>query len=197
VGRLATLAELLGSLDGEEQRLVVTRMRIVFSVIKCYHPHFAVSYDIVPSVRHDDLSERLREDNWHGRSYLHSMLTRSCNRQGVMDVTSGRNDAFTILCRWRWNQFTSGLLDIVSISAPLAVATGGKTMRKISAISVVALLAGALIAPGHEALARGSGGGGGRGGGFSGGGFHGGGFEGGFHGGASGRSFGGLMESIV
>jgi hypothetical protein len=53
-------------------------------------------------------------------------------------------------------------------------------MRKISAISVVALLAGALIAPGHEALARGGGGGSGRGGGFGGGGFHGGGFRGWF-----------------
>jgi len=44
-------------------------------------------------------------------------------------------------------------------------------MRKKSAIAVVALLAGALMLPNHEALARG-GGGGGHGGGFGGGGFH-------------------------
>ena len=50
-------------------------------------------------------------------------------------------------------------------------------MRKKLAIAVVALLAGALMLPNHEALARG-GGGGGHGGGFGGGGFHGGGFGG-------------------
>ena len=50
-------------------------------------------------------------------------------------------------------------------------------MRKKWAIAVVALLAGALMLPNHEALARG-GGGGGHGGGFGGGGFHGGGFGG-------------------
>ena len=59
-------------------------------------------------------------------------------------------------------------------------------MRKKWAIAVVALLAGALMLPNHEALARG-GGGGGHGGGFGGGGFHGGGFGvGGFHGGGFG-----------
>jgi hypothetical protein len=58
-------------------------------------------------------------------------------------------------------------------------------MRKKWAIAVVALLAGALMLPNHEALARG-GGGGGHGGGFGGGGFHGGGLGGGFHGGGFG-----------
>jgi len=59
-------------------------------------------------------------------------------------------------------------------------------MSKKWAIAVVALLAGALMLPNHEALARG-GGGGGHGGGFGGGGFHGGGFGGGgIHGGGFG-----------
>jgi hypothetical protein len=58
-------------------------------------------------------------------------------------------------------------------------------IRKKWAIAVVALLAGALMLPNHEALARG-GGGGGHGGSFGGGGFHGGGLGGGFHGGGFG-----------
>ena len=51
------------------------------------------------------------------------------------------------------------------------------------AIAVVALVAGALMLPSHEALARGGGGfGGGHGGGFGGVGFHGRALGGGFHG---------------
>ena len=52
-------------------------------------------------------------------------------------------------------------------------------MTKKFAIAVVALLAGALMLPNHEALARG---GGEHGGGLGGGGFHGGALGGGFHG---------------
>jgi hypothetical protein len=48
-------------------------------------------------------------------------------------------------------------------------------MRKKVAIAVVALLAGAMMLPNHEALARGGGFGGDTGAGFGGGGFHGGG----------------------
>ena len=62
-------------------------------------------------------------------------------------------------------------------------------MRKASAIAMVALLAGGLINPSHEALARGGGiGGGSHGVGF-GGGFHGGGFRGGGFGGLRGGAF--------
>ena len=71
-------------------------------------------------------------------------------------------------------------------------------MRKASAIAMVALLAGGLISPGNEALARGGGGVGGGGGGFHGGGFgggfHGGGFSGGFHGGGFGGLRGGAFR---
>ncbi len=57
--------------------------------------------------------------------------------------------------------------------------------RKKSAIAVVVLLAGALMLPNHEALARG-----GDGRGFGGGGAHGGASGGGFHGGGfAGRGF--------
>jgi hypothetical protein len=67
-------------------------------------------------------------------------------------------------------------------------------MRKKVTIAVVAPLAGALMLPNHEALARGGGGfGGGHGGGFGGGGFHGGGMGGGFLGGGFGR--GGFRNS--
>jgi hypothetical protein len=60
-------------------------------------------------------------------------------------------------------------------------------MTKKFAIAVVALLAGALMLPNHEALARG---GGGHGGDFGGGGFHGGALGGGSHGGGfGGRGF--------
>jgi uncharacterized membrane protein len=57
-------------------------------------------------------------------------------------------------------------------------------IRKKLAIAVIALLAGALMLPYHEALARGGGGfGGGHGGGFNGGGSHDGALRRGFHGG--------------
>jgi hypothetical protein len=60
-------------------------------------------------------------------------------------------------------------------------------MTKKFAIAVVALLAGALMLPNHEALARGEGG---HGGDFGGGGFHGGALGGGSHGGGfGGRGF--------
>jgi hypothetical protein len=60
-------------------------------------------------------------------------------------------------------------------------------MTKKFAIAVVALLAGALMLPNHEALARGEGG---HGGDFGGGGFHGGALRGGSHGGGfGGRGF--------
>jgi hypothetical protein len=62
-------------------------------------------------------------------------------------------------------------------------------MRKASAIAMVALLAGGLINPSHEALARGGGFGGGSHGGGFGGGFHGGGFRGGGFGGLRGGAF--------
>ena len=70
-------------------------------------------------------------------------------------------------------------------------------MRKASAIAMVALLAGGLINPSHEALARGGGiGGGSHGGGF-GGGSHGVGFGGGFHGGGfSGEFRGGGLGGL-
>src|SRR6266446_5703119 len=51
-----------------------------------------------------------------------------------------------------------------------AAARGENVMRKISAIAVVALLAGGLMLPNHDALARGGGGGGGGGHGHGGGG---------------------------
>lgn len=77
-------------------------------------------------------------------------------------------------------------------------------MRKKWAIAVVALLAGALMLPNHEALARGDGGfGGGHEGSLGGGGFHGRALGRGFHGGDFGgggnreRGFGGRGLSHI
>jgi hypothetical protein len=71
---------------------------------------------------------------------------------------------------------------------------------KASAIAMIALLAGGLIAPSHDVLARGGGGFGGGGGGFHGGGFgggfHGRGFGGGFRGGGFGGLRGGAFRGI-
>jgi hypothetical protein len=63
-------------------------------------------------------------------------------------------------------------------------------MRKVSAIAMIALLAGGLVSLSHEALAfHGGGFGGGFHGGGLGGGFRGGGLGGGFHGGGFGGEF--------
>jgi hypothetical protein len=91
--------------------------------------------------------------------------------------------------RWMRNKSLSLWVSCVSawISMLLAVAIGESAMSKKVTFMVMALLAGALMVPDHEAFARGGFHGGG--GGF--GGFHGGGF-GGFHGGHFGGFHGGF-----
>src|SRR6266704_1223154 len=102
-------------------------------------------------------------------------------RGDVTQITSKQILTFTNSCAPLGNKLASHPVSCASGSgrSRLAVATGEHLMRKKLAIAAVALLAGTLMLPGQEVLARGGGGGGGggHGGGFGGG--HGGGFGGG------------------
>src|SRR5216683_1747054 len=119
-------------------------------------------------------------------------------RGDVTQITSKQILTFTNSCAPLGNKLASHPVSCASGSgrSRLAVATGENVMKTKLAIAAVALLAGTLMLPGQEVLARGGGGGGGgghgggfgggHGGGFGGGGFHGGGIGGGFHGGGFG-----------
>src|SRR6266478_9431760 len=121
-------------------------------------------------------------------------------RGDVTQITSKQILTFTNSCAPLGNKLASHPVSCASGSgrSRLAVATGENVMKTKLAIAAVALLAGTLMLPGQEVLARGGGGGGGgghgggfgggHGGGFGGGGFHGGGIGGGFHGGGFGGS---------
>jgi hypothetical protein len=71
-------------------------------------------------------------------------------------VAPWRAQIFTFACA-QWNKITSLLVSRISSPAQLAVETGEDIMRKKVTIAVVALLAGALMLPNQEALARGGG----------------------------------------
>src|SRR5260370_12541428 len=118
---------------------------------------------------------------------------RGLHEQGdVTQITSKQILAFTNSCAPLGNKLASHPVSCASGSSRsrLAVATGENVMRTKLAIAAVALLAGTLMLPGQEVLARGGGGGGGGG--------HGGGFGGG-HGRGSGRGgfYGGGVRSVV